>query len=103
MNQGNSTNPFLALAADDCIRPLLEALAGEPTSRLTRLVNMQYFTYSYFGDDAVLTEEERERVEAAAGAKLIEHVYPDFMLEIALVLPTPALALARQALEEVPA
>lgn len=63
------------------------ALTTTNPGGIRRLVTEQYFTYSFWGEDAVFDDKLRKSIEDALGEPLQEIVYPDFAMEIALALP----------------
>lgn len=67
----------------------LIAIAVEAAKRgaggITRTATSKYFTFNVDGDEVVLTDELRAKVESALGVKLVEKVFPGFELEVALV------------------
>lgn len=52
---------------------------------ITRLKTSQYFTFDFEGEDLILSDELRAKVEAELGVPLVEKVFPGFEGEVALV------------------
>lgn len=52
---------------------------------ITKILTGQYFTFDFEGEDLILTDELRAKVETALGTKLVEKVFPGLEGEVALV------------------
>lgn len=66
--------------------------AKQGAGGITRIATSQFFTFSYEGEDVVLSDDLRAKVEAQIGEKLVEKVFPGLELEVALVPESSAQA-----------
>lgn len=91
--RASSTTPMtlrkMPIITAEAIDPELVELAVAAARRgaggITRIATSDYFTFEVEGDEIILTESVRKAVEERLGARLVEHVFPQYLAEVALV------------------